>query len=76
MFEGDRQPGTDVARPTWWLRLDVHRRIETDVDRMREASMTAFIVALSGVVWPFLLGAGVGTCWAFPGRPHASWAER
>jgi len=34
--------------------------IETDVDRMREASMTAFIVALSGVVWPFLLGAGVG----------------
>ena len=34
--------------------------IETDVERMREASMTAFIVALSGVIWPFLLGAGVG----------------
>jgi Kef-type K+ transport system membrane component KefB len=34
--------------------------IETDVDRMREASMTAFVVALSGVIWPFLLGAGVG----------------
>jgi Kef-type K+ transport system membrane component KefB len=27
---------------------------------MREASVTAFIVALSGVIWPFLLGAGVG----------------
>jgi Kef-type K+ transport system membrane component KefB len=27
---------------------------------MREASVTAFLVALSGVIWPFLLGAGVG----------------
>ena len=35
--------------------------IETDIDRMREASVTAFVVALSGVIWPFLLGAGVGT---------------
>jgi Kef-type K+ transport system membrane component KefB len=34
--------------------------IETDVERMREASATAFVVALSGVIWPFLLGAGVG----------------
>src|SRR6266699_6727431 len=34
--------------------------LETDVDRMREASGTAFLVALSGVIWPFLLGAGVG----------------
>src|SRR2546422_2852439 len=34
--------------------------IETDIDRMREASALAFIVALAGVVWPFLLGAGVG----------------
>src|SRR3954451_1530091 len=34
--------------------------IETDIDRMSEASVTAFIVALSGVVWPFLLGAAVG----------------
>ena len=33
--------------------------IETDIDRMREASVTAFVVALSGVIWPFLLGAGV-----------------
>jgi len=33
--------------------------VETDIDRMREASVTAFIVALSGVIWPFLLGAGV-----------------
>ena len=34
--------------------------IETDIDRMREASVTAFVVALSGVIWPFFLGAGVG----------------
>lgn len=34
--------------------------IETDIDRMREASVTAFVVALSGVIWPFLLGAGAG----------------
>src|SRR5277367_4217782 len=34
--------------------------IETDIDRMKEASTTAFVVALSGVIWPFLLGAGVG----------------
>jgi Kef-type K+ transport system membrane component KefB len=27
---------------------------------MREASATAFMVALSGVIWPFLLGTGVG----------------
>src|ERR1700757_2384661 len=34
--------------------------VETDIERMREASVTAFVVALSGVIWPFLLGAGVG----------------
>jgi Na+:H+ antiporter len=34
--------------------------VETDIERMREASLTAFMVALSGVIWPFLLGAGVG----------------
>src|SRR5271156_5343266 len=34
--------------------------IETDIERMREASTTAFVVALSGVIWPFLMGAGVG----------------
>src|SRR6266436_3232692 len=33
--------------------------IETDIDRMREASVTAFLVALSGVIWPFFLGAVV-----------------
>jgi Na+:H+ antiporter len=33
--------------------------VETDIDRMREASVTAFLVALSGVIWPFLLGAGI-----------------
>jgi Kef-type K+ transport system membrane component KefB len=27
---------------------------------MREASFAAFLVALSGVIWPFFLGAGVG----------------
>ena len=33
--------------------------LETDIERMREASFTAFVVAVSGVIWPFLLGAGV-----------------
>src|SRR6516165_9562670 len=33
--------------------------LETDIDRMREASVTAFLVALPGVIWPFFLGAGV-----------------
>ncbi len=32
--------------------------LETDIDRMREASVTAFLVALSGVIWPFCIGAG------------------
>ncbi|HWB32652.1 MAG TPA: cation:proton antiporter [Acidobacteriaceae bacterium] len=32
--------------------------LETDIERMREASVTAFLVALSGVIWPFFLGAG------------------
>jgi Kef-type K+ transport system membrane component KefB len=31
--------------------------LETDIDRMREAGATAFLVALSGVIWPFCLGA-------------------
>jgi Kef-type K+ transport system membrane component KefB len=34
--------------------------LETDIDRMREAGLAAFLVALSGVIWPFFLGAGVG----------------
>ncbi len=33
--------------------------IETDIERMREATGTAFVVALSGVIWPFFLGLGV-----------------
>ncbi|HZC44166.1 MAG TPA: cation:proton antiporter [Acidobacteriaceae bacterium] len=34
--------------------------LETDIDRMKEAGVTAFLVALSGVIWPFVLGAGAG----------------
>src|SRR3981081_3331498 len=34
--------------------------LETDIERMRKASGVAFLVALAGVVVPFLLGAGVG----------------
>ncbi|MFZ0661412.1 MAG: cation:proton antiporter [Acidobacteriaceae bacterium] len=33
---------------------------ETDIDRMKEAGVTAFLVALSGVIWPFLLGTAAG----------------
>lgn len=29
---------------------------ETDIDRMKEAGVTAFLVALSGVIWPFMIG--------------------
>jgi len=42
--------------------------LETDIDRMREAGPTAFLVALSGVIWPFFLGAGaahlLGLSWS------------
>ena len=42
--------------------------LETDIDRMKEASATAFLVALLGVIWPFFLGAGaahlLGLPWA------------
>ena len=42
--------------------------LETDIDAMREASVTAFLVALSGVIWPFFLGAGaahlLGLSWS------------
>src|ERR1700704_2510242 len=34
--------------------------LETDIERMRKASGVAFLVALAGVVVPFVLGAGVG----------------
>ena len=45
--------------------------IETDIDRMREASFTAFLVALSGVIWPFFLGAAVGASpVVFRGKQH------
>ena len=51
--------------------------LETDIDRMREASGTAFLVALSGVIWPFLLGAGVGTpVWTLLENRLLSWAAR
>ena len=40
--------------------------LETDIDRMREASVTAFLVALSGVIWPFVLGAGAGHMLGLP----------
>lgn len=40
--------------------------LETDIDRMREASATAFLVALSGVIWPFCLGTGAGHLLGLP----------
>ena len=50
--------------------------IETDIDRMKEASVTAFVVALSGVIWPFFLGAESAICSGFRGRRRVSWAAR
>src|SRR5258708_19467837 len=40
--------------------------LETDIDRMREASVTAFLVATSGVIWPFCLGAGAAHLLGLP----------
>jgi Kef-type K+ transport systems, membrane components len=40
--------------------------LETDIDRMREASATAFLVALLGVIWPFFLGAGAAHMLGLP----------
>lgn len=40
--------------------------VETDIERMREASVTAFLVALSGVIWPFCLGAGAAHLLGLP----------
>src|ERR1700757_1117723 len=40
--------------------------LETDIERMREASVTAFLVALSGVIWPFFLGAGTAHLLGLP----------
>ena len=42
--------------------------LETDIDRMREASFTAFLVALYGVVWPFFLGAAAAHMLGLPWR--------
>ncbi|MGH9586319.1 MAG: cation:proton antiporter [Acidobacteriaceae bacterium] len=40
--------------------------LETDIDRMKQAGVTAFLVAVSGVVWPLALGAGVGHLLGLP----------
>lgn len=40
--------------------------LETDIDRMSEAGVTAFLVALSGVIWPFFLGAGAAHMLGLP----------
>ena len=40
--------------------------LETDIDRMREASVTAFLVAQLGVIWPFFLGAGAAYLLGLP----------
>ncbi|MGH9599245.1 MAG: cation:proton antiporter, partial [Terracidiphilus sp.] len=39
---------------------------ETDIDRMKKAGVTAFLVALSGVIWPLLLGAVAGHLFGLP----------
>ena len=40
--------------------------LETDIERMREAGPTAFLVALLGVIWPFILGAGAAHLLGLP----------
>lgn len=39
---------------------------ETDIDRMQEAGVTAFLVALSGVIWPFFLGSAAAHLFGLP----------
>ncbi len=39
---------------------------ETDIDRMKEAGVTSFLVALSGVIWPFFLGSAAGHLLGLP----------
>src|SRR5271169_1835201 len=61
LFEGDQATGALLLlAQVGALVLMFIAGIETDIDRMREASVTAFVVALSGVIWPFFLGAGIG----------------
>ena len=48
--------------------------LETDIDRMREASMSAFVVALSGVIWPFFLVPALAISLGFRGPLHVSLA--
>ena len=39
---------------------------ETDIDRMKEAGVTAFLVALSGVIWPLFLGTAAARLFGLP----------
>lgn len=39
---------------------------ETDIERMKEAGGTAMLVALSGVIWPLLLGAAAARLFGLP----------
>lgn len=43
--------------------------VETDIESMHAASTVAFVVALAGVVLPFVLGAGVGHLMGLSWRP-------
>jgi Kef-type K+ transport system membrane component KefB len=61
LFEGGQATGALLLlAQVGALMLMFIAGIETDIDRMKEASVTAFVVALSGVIWPFFLGAGIG----------------
>lgn len=59
IFHGEATSALMILAQLGGVMLMFMAGIETDVERMREASFAAFIVALSGVIWPFLLGAGV-----------------
>jgi Kef-type K+ transport system membrane component KefB len=60
IFHGDQAPhALTILAQIGGVVLMFIAGLETDVERMREASFTATLVAISGVVWPMLLGAGV-----------------
>ncbi len=61
LFHGGQATGTFMLlAQVGGLVLMFIAGFETDIDRMREAGTTAFLVALSGVIWPLVLGTGAG----------------
>jgi Kef-type K+ transport system membrane component KefB len=67
MFEGSRADSAFMLLAQFGgLVLMFIAGFETDIDRMKEAGGTAFLVALSGVIWPFFLGSAACHLFGLP----------